>query len=118
MKKSRAHFARIKTIAYEGPDSANPLAFRHYNPDEIIDGQSMSAHLRFSIAYWHAFRGVGSDPFGPGTIAQAHKPDEHILVEEYLAAIEHLVEFIPQWCNAARSEASLQQTFLSGGKTR
>ncbi|HRJ48712.1 MAG TPA: xylose isomerase [Opitutaceae bacterium] len=66
MKKS--HFPRIKTIAYEGPKSARALAFKHYNPDEVIDGRTMSAHLRFSIAYWHAFRGVGSDPFGPGTI--------------------------------------------------
>ena len=70
MKKSRAHFPRIKTIAYEGPKSANALAFRHYNPDELIDGKSMSVHLRFSIAYWHAFRGTGADPFGPGTIVR------------------------------------------------
>lgn len=56
------------TIPFEGPDSHNPLAFRHYDPDEVIDGKTMSEHLRFSIAYWHAFRGVGSDPFGPGTI--------------------------------------------------
>ena len=68
MKKS--HFSRIKTIAYEGPKSARALAFKHYNPDEVIDGRTMSAHLRFSIAYWHAFRGVGSDPFGPGTIVR------------------------------------------------
>ncbi len=71
MKKTRAHFPRIKTIAYEGPKSANPLAFRHYNPDEIVDGKPLSAHLRFSIAYWHSFRGVGSDPFGPGTIVRS-----------------------------------------------
>ena len=68
MKSSRPHFSRINAIAYEGTGSTNPLAFRHYNPDEIVDGQTMSAHMRFSIAYWHAFRGVGSDPFGPGTI--------------------------------------------------
>ena len=24
--------------------------------------------LRFSIAYWHSFRGSGADTFGPGTI--------------------------------------------------
>src|ERR1019366_10809825 len=40
MKKSRAHFPRIKPIAYEGPGAANPLAFRHYNPDEMIDGKT------------------------------------------------------------------------------
>jgi xylose isomerase len=45
--------------------TSNPLAFRHYNPDEVIDGRTMSEHLRFSIAYWHAFRGTGADPFGP-----------------------------------------------------
>jgi len=68
MKK--AHFPKIPTIAYEGPKSANALAFKHYNPDEVIDGQTLSAHLRFSIAYWHAFRGTGGDPFGPGTIVR------------------------------------------------
>jgi xylose isomerase len=70
MKKSPAHFPTIKPIAYEGPGSANALAFRHYNPAEIIDGKTMAQHLRFSIAYWHAFRGTGSDPFGPGTIVR------------------------------------------------
>ena len=70
MKKARAHFPKIKAIAYEGPKSTNPLAFHHYNPDEVVDGKTVSAHLRFSIAYWHSFRGVGSDPFGPGTIVR------------------------------------------------
>lgn len=70
MKKSRAHFPNIGTIAFEGTQTDNALAFRHYNPDEIIDGKSQSDHLRFSIAYWHAFRGTGADPFGPGTIVR------------------------------------------------
>jgi len=70
MKKPTAHFAKIKTIAYEGPGATSALAFRHYNPDEIIDGKSFSEHMRFSIAYWHSFRGTGSDPFGPGTIVR------------------------------------------------
>ena len=71
MKKSRAHFPAIPAIKYEGPKTDHALAFRHYDPDEVIDGQSMADHLRFSIAYWHAFRGPGSDPFGPGTIVRA-----------------------------------------------
>ena len=62
------NFFKTKSIAFEGPDTSNALAFRHYNPDEVIDGRTMSEHMRFSIAYWHAFRGTGSDPFGPGTI--------------------------------------------------
>ena len=68
MKKTRAHFPKIKSIAFEGTSSRNPLAFRHYNPDEVVDGKTMRDHLRFSVAYWHAFRGTGADPFGPGTI--------------------------------------------------
>lgn len=60
-------FDDIPTIQYEGPDSDNPLAFRWYNPDEVVEGKTMKDHLRFSIVYWHTFRGTGADPFGPGT---------------------------------------------------
>ena len=61
-------FFRTKTICYEGPGAGRALAFRHYHPEEMIDGRTMAEHMRFSIAYWHSFRGAGSDPFGPGTI--------------------------------------------------
>ena len=61
-------FADIQTIKYEGPDSKNPLAFRHYNAGELVEGKPMKDHLRFSVAYWHTMRGTGSDPFGPGTM--------------------------------------------------
>ena len=61
-------FPDIAKVPYEGPDSKNPLAFRHYNPDETVEGKSMKDHLRFAVAYWHTFRGTGSDPFGPGTM--------------------------------------------------
>jgi len=64
------HFPKIKKIAYEGSSTTNPLAFRHYDPNEIVAGKKLKDQLRFSIAYWHSFRGVGSDPFGPGTIAR------------------------------------------------
>jgi xylose isomerase len=59
-------FPDVPKIKYEGPDSTNPLAFRHYNPDEMVEGRSMRDHLRFAVCYWHTFRGTGSDPFGPG----------------------------------------------------
>ena len=61
-----AFFPEVSKIAYEGPDSKNPLAFRHYNPTEVVEGKSMKDHLRFAVCYWHTFRGTGSDPFGPG----------------------------------------------------
>lgn len=68
MKKTKSHFTGLGPIAFEGAGSENPLSFKHYNPEEVIDGKSLKEHLRFSIAYWHSFRGTGSDPFGPGTI--------------------------------------------------
>ena len=60
------YFPDVKKIAYEGPDSKNPLAFRHYNAEEKVEGKSMREHLRFAVCYWHTFRGMGGDPFGPG----------------------------------------------------
>jgi hypothetical protein len=70
-KPRKQHFPGIDKIAYEGTDSDRALAFRHYDPAEVIDGKTMKEHMRFSIAYWHAFRGTGSDPFGPGTIQRS-----------------------------------------------
>jgi xylose isomerase len=61
-----AFFPEVSTIRYEGPDSKNPLAFRHYHADEVVDGKPMKEHLRFSVVWWHTFRGMGGDPFGPG----------------------------------------------------
>ena len=60
-------FKNISKIQYEGKDSDNPLAFKYYNPDEVIDGKTMKEHLRFAVAYWHTYQGVGVDPFGAGT---------------------------------------------------
>jgi xylose isomerase len=65
------HFPKIKKIVYEGPSTTNPLAFRFYDPEEIVAGKKMKDNMRFSIAYWHSFRGVGADPFGPGTIVRS-----------------------------------------------
>src|SRR4030095_2545264 len=59
-------FAKIPTIKYEGPKSKNRLAFKHYNPSEKVEGKSMKDHLRFSVTYWHTFRGMGADMFGVG----------------------------------------------------
>jgi xylose isomerase len=59
-------FPDVSAIKYEGPESKNPLAFRHYNPSEVVEGKSMKDHLRFGVCYWHTFRGMGGDPFGPG----------------------------------------------------
>jgi xylose isomerase len=57
----------IGKIEFEGRKSKNPLAFKWYNPDEVVSGKTMKDHLRFAIAYWHSFCGDGSDPFGNAT---------------------------------------------------
>ncbi len=61
-------FPEIPKIEYEGPASKNPLAFRWYNPDEVVEGKTMRDHFRFSVVYWHTFRGTGADPFGAPTL--------------------------------------------------
>lgn len=60
-------FKNIPAITYEGPDSDNEFAFRHYNPDEMVMGKPMKDHLRFAAAYWHSFAWPGGDPFGGQT---------------------------------------------------
>lgn len=64
---STGFFGDIKPVAYEGPDSDNPLAFRHYNPDEMVLGKRLEDHLRFAVCYWHNFVWPGNDPFGGQT---------------------------------------------------
>jgi xylose isomerase len=54
-------------IAYEGPDTANALAYRVYDPDRVVAGKRMEDHLRIAVCYWHSFNWPGSDVFGAGT---------------------------------------------------
>jgi xylose isomerase len=61
-------FPEVEKIRFEGPASKNPLAFHHYDEDQRIEGRTMKEHLRFSVVYWHTFRGTGSDPFGAATM--------------------------------------------------
>jgi xylose isomerase len=64
---STGFFGDVTRIKYEGPESTNPLAFRHYNADEMVMGKRMEDHLRFAVAYWHSFAWEGGDPFGGRT---------------------------------------------------
>ena len=50
------YFPDVPKIQYEGSDSKNPLAFKHYNPDEVVEGKPMRDHFRFAAAYWHCMR--------------------------------------------------------------
>lgn len=62
-----AYFNNIGNIEFEGSQSANPYAFKFYNPAEIVAGKTMEEHLRFAMAYWHTLTAGGSDPFGAET---------------------------------------------------
>ena len=68
MVQTVTYFGSVNKIAYEGKKSKNPLAFKYYNPDEIIGGKTMKDQLRFSVAYWHTFTADGTDPFGASTM--------------------------------------------------
>lgn len=54
-------------IPFEGPGARNPLAFKHYDPKKVVGQKTMEEHFRFSVAYWHTFKGAGQDPFGAPT---------------------------------------------------
>ena len=60
-------FAGIGPIRYEGPETENEFAYRHYDPDEVVMGKRLEDHLRFAVAYWHSFAWEGGDPFGGRT---------------------------------------------------
>ena len=62
-------------IPYEGPRSKRPLAFRWYDRNRKVRGKTMAAHLKFAVAYWHTFKGTGSDPFGADPVYD--RPWEH-----------------------------------------
>ena len=67
-------FDGIAKPTFEGADSTNPMAFRHYNPDEIVMGKRMEDHLRFAVCYWHNFVWEGNDPFGGQTFERPWFP--------------------------------------------
>ncbi|MCO4843464.1 MAG: xylose isomerase [Yoonia sp.] len=60
-------FKGIPQIKFEGPQSDNDFAFRHYDAEEVVMGKKMKDHLRFAAAYWHSFAWPGGDPFGGAT---------------------------------------------------
>ncbi|MBY8917896.1 xylose isomerase [Nitratireductor rhodophyticola] len=60
-----AFFHDLAPVRYD--PEADDLAFRHYDPDEMVMGKRMEDHLRFAAAYWHSFAWPGGDPFGGQT---------------------------------------------------
>jgi len=92
-KAGQPFFPGIDPIKYEGPESLNPLAFKHYNANEIVEGKTMKDWLRFSVTYWHTFRGTGADPFGPATLFR-HYDDGSNTVANAIRRTDAAFEFL------------------------
>jgi len=35
------------------------MCFKYYNPEQVVMGKTMEEWLRFSVCFWHTFRGTG-----------------------------------------------------------
>ena len=114
----KEYFPGITPIKFEGPDSTNPLSFKQYNASEVIMGKTMADHLRFAVAYWHTFKGLGGDPFGPGTIIRSYNASDDemtVAAETMRAAFEFFTKLGAEfWCfhdrDIAPEAASLAET--------
>merc|ERR1711957_905828 len=83
------YFPTVKKIPFEGPDSTNPLAFKHYNADEVIMGKPMKEWCRFAVAWWHTFNGgMGRDPFSTDVAPQGDS------IEEFQANLDHISDLL------------------------
>ena len=96
------YFPGIGKIEYEGPESKNPLAFKYYQPAQVVNGKTMQDHFRFAVAYWHSFCNELGDPFGPGTriMPWAQNPDPVQASKDKMdAAFEFISKMgIPFYC--------------------
>ncbi len=93
-------FQGTPAIKYEGPDSDNEFAFRHYNPDEIVMGKPLKEHLRFAAAYWHSFAWPGGDPFGGQTFERPWFGDtiDHAKMKADVAFEMFQILGVPYFC--------------------
>lgn len=90
---ANTYFPDVPKIQFEGPGSKNPFAFKHYNPEELVDGKAMKDHLRFAGAYWHCMRGMLGDPFGEGT-ALMPWDDKSNSIDNALKRVDVFFEFL------------------------
>jgi xylose isomerase len=113
-------FPGIGKIQFEGPQSRNPLAFKHYNAQEIVLGKTMAEHLRFAVCYWHTFKCSGADMFGPGTFKRAYNEssDPMTVAEKTLeAAFEFFTKLgVQYWCFHDRDIAPEAETLAETNK--
>ncbi len=66
---NKEYFEGINKIQFEGVESKNPMAFRYYNPEQVVYGKKMKDWFKFSMAWWHTLCAEGADQFGGGTLS-------------------------------------------------
>ena len=64
---TKEYFPGIGKIKFEGKESKNPMAFRYYDAEKVINGKKMKDWLKFAMAWWHTLCAEGGDQFGGGT---------------------------------------------------
>ena len=60
----KEYFANIDKIKYEGPESKNPMAFRYYDAERVVNDKKMKDWMKFAMAWWHTLCAEGTDQFG------------------------------------------------------
>ena len=96
------YFQSIPKIKFEGKDSQNPLAFKHYNPQQKVLGKTIEDHLRMAVCYWHTFNWPGNDPFGGQTFLRPWM-DHQDAIDQATDKLENAFSFfdkldIPYFC--------------------
>ena len=96
------YFKDVEKINYEGPESKNHMAFKYYNPDEVVMGKTMKEQLRFAMSWWHTFTYMGDDPFGNETMFRPWDQNDDpmaVAKERVYAAFEFMEKMqIPFFC--------------------
>ena len=64
---NKEYFPELGKIKFEGKNSKNPLAYRYYDPEQVVCGKKMKDWFKFAMAWWHTLCAEGADQFGGGT---------------------------------------------------
>ena len=116
---SADYFADFQTVRYEGPESANDLAYRWYDKDRVVMGKRMEDHLRFAVCYWHSFCWDGRDPFGGDTFERPwhHMSDPMAATAPQEIALSVLAAVVAAETDQARCHDLLQAVQYVTGRS-
>jgi xylose isomerase len=100
---NKEYFKGIGKIKFEGKESKNPLAFKWYDENKIVNGKSMKEYFRFAVAYWHSLCGNGADIFGTAGSMDRAWNDGSDAISRGKAKMDAAFEFItklgvPYYC--------------------